>query len=85
MARCDTCGNEYPKAFQVVVDGQAHTFDCFEWAIQALAPRCHHCGGAVIGHGVERNQRIFCCEHCARHEAPPRETVTLAPAGANQL
>ena len=29
--------------------------------------RCEKCGNDyVIGHGVEQNGRLFCCEHCAR-------------------
>jgi hypothetical protein len=27
MATCETCGNDYDKAFQVVMKGQKHTFD----------------------------------------------------------
>ena len=65
MARCDVCGNDYDKAFQVVAGGETHTFDSFECAIHALAPTCEHCGCRVIGHGVEQNGRIFCCAHCA--------------------
>ncbi len=64
-AQCETCGNEYDKAFQVVMNGQAHTFDCFECAIEQLAPRCGHCGQRIIGHGVEKDARMFCCAHCA--------------------
>ena len=68
MARCEVCGNDYDKTLSVTVaGGAAHTFDSFECAIQALAPSCAHCGCRVIGHGVERGNRIFCCEHCARH------------------
>lgn len=26
MSTCETCGNDYDKAFQVVMNGQAHTF-----------------------------------------------------------
>lgn len=67
MHRCETCGNEYERAFEVVVDGQSHHFDSFECAITALAPTCAHCGCRVIGHGVEaENGKIFCCAHCAR-------------------
>ena len=64
-ARCEVCGNEYDKAFEVVQDGESHTFDSFECAIHALAPRCAHCGCAIIGHGVEADGQIFCCAHCA--------------------
>jgi Rieske Fe-S protein len=66
MARCEVCGNEYDKAFQVTMSGdQARTFDSFECAIHALAPTCEHCGCKVIGHGVEADGRFFCCAHCA--------------------
>ena len=30
MARCETCGNDYDKAFQVSMNGSTHTFDSFE-------------------------------------------------------
>jgi hypothetical protein len=53
MAQCETCGNEYDKAFKITLAGQSHTFDSFECAIHSLAPQCAHCGCKVIGHGVE--------------------------------
>lgn len=66
MAQCETCGNEYDRTFQVVMpNASAHTFDSFECAIQALAPRCTQCGCRVIGHGVQAGDSIFCCVHCA--------------------
>ena len=67
MATCDVCGNDYDKSFQVSKSGKTMTFDSFECAIQALAPRCEHCGCRVIGHGVEASGKIFCCAHCAKH------------------
>ena len=65
MARCETCGNDYDKAFEVVMAGTSHSFDSFECAIQALAPTCGHCGCRILGHGVEANGDIYCCAHCA--------------------
>ncbi len=65
-ARCERCGNHYDKAFTVSMDGISHTFDCFECAINALAPRCAQCNGMIIGHGVETDDRYFCCAHCAQ-------------------
>jgi hypothetical protein len=66
MATCEVCGNSYTKAFSVKMpDGAAHTFDSFECAIAKLAPTCAHCNCRVIGHGVELDGKIFCCEHCA--------------------
>ena len=67
MARCDHCGNDYDKAFQVTTSGgQTHTFDSFECAIHAMAPVCEHCGVKVVGHGVEADGVFFCCASCAR-------------------
>jgi hypothetical protein len=68
MPRCDTCGNEYDKAFQVTMAGKSHTFDSFECAIQRLAPRCEHCQCRIIGHGVESQGKMYCCAHCAGHD-----------------
>lgn len=65
MGQCETCGNDYDKSFDVVMDGETHVFDSFECAIQALAPKCAHCECRIIGHGVEANAGIFCCTHCA--------------------
>jgi hypothetical protein len=66
MAKCEVCGNDYDKAFEVVVGGERHTFDSFECAIHALAPVCPHCNCRIVGHGVEAEGQIFCCVHCAR-------------------
>jgi hypothetical protein len=65
MATCETCGNDYDKAFTITTRGATHTFDSFECAIHALAPRCTHCGCTVLGHGVETSAGIYCCAHCA--------------------
>jgi hypothetical protein len=66
MAKCEKCGNDYKNTFDVVLDGETHTFDSFECAIAAVAPSCAHCGCKIIGHGVEANDRMFCCDHCAK-------------------
>ena len=65
MAYCETCGNEYDKAFTIVAAGQSHTFDSFECAIHTLAPSCEHCGCKILGHGVEAQGAFYCCAHCA--------------------
>jgi len=66
MAKCEVCGNDYDLAFQVVTAGVTHTFDSFECAIHKLAPPCEHCGMRIIGHGLEKDGRMFCCDHCAQ-------------------
>jgi hypothetical protein len=73
MAKCETCGNDYDKAFVIVGPGDVsgRIFDSFECAIQAMAPACAHCGCRVIGHGVEAATTIYCCAHCARMEGLP--------------
>ncbi len=68
MAKCDGCGNEYDKSFQVIALGKTYTFDSFECAIHALAPTCEHCNIRIIGHGLEKDGRMFCCDHCAEKE-----------------
>ncbi len=68
VSTCETCGNEYDKAFQIVMNGETHTFDSFECAITKLAPTCEHCDTRVIGHGVEQGGKMFCCAHCAKME-----------------
>jgi hypothetical protein len=68
MAKCEMCGNDYDKSFEVIMQGESHTFDSFECAIHALAPECTHCGCKIVGHGVEANSGIYCCAHCARAE-----------------
>lgn len=67
MARCETCGNDYDKAFEVLKDGESHVFDSFECAIHSLAPQCDHCGCKIVGHGIEADGAMFCCAHCASH------------------
>ncbi|MBL9169420.1 MAG: hypothetical protein JNN07_16895 [Verrucomicrobiales bacterium] len=63
---CETCGNNYDKAFEVVMNNSSHFFDSFECAIQALAPQCAGCDCRIIGHGVELDGVMFCCVHCSK-------------------
>lgn len=64
--RCDVCGNDYDKSFQVIAQGKNMTFDSFECAIHAMAPQCSHCQCRIIGHGLEADGKMFCCANCAR-------------------
>lgn len=68
MAVCATCGNDYARTFEVILDGERFHFDSFECAIEKLAPRCERCGVRVIGHGAEAGDRIYCCAHCATRQ-----------------
>jgi hypothetical protein len=83
MARCEVCGNDYDKTFDVIVGQQRHTFDAFECAIHRLAPACEHCGCRIIGHGIEVNARFYCCANCARAAettTAPTDRVTTSPS-----
>jgi Rieske Fe-S protein len=80
MAECEVCGNDYDKSFDVIAAGDRHTFDSFECAISRLAPRCEHCGCAVIGHGAEVSGRFYCCAHCAREAEHTDEVVDRVPS-----
>lgn len=73
MAVCEVCGNDYDMSFEVLAAGNRHVFDSFECAAHALAPVCEHCGCKVLGHGVQVEDRFFCCAHCARQaeQDPP--------------
>ena len=67
MAVCDTCGNDYDKAFTISRGDASGTYDSFECAIHAWAPGCAHCGCRILGHGIESEHGYFCCANCARH------------------
>jgi len=79
MHKCEVCGNEYDNTFEVKMGGRSHIFDCFECAIQALAPVCFNCGCRIIGHGVEAAGRMYCCANCA-HQAGVQEVKDRAGA-----
>lgn len=68
MGTCVVCGNHYENTFTVTTRERSGEYDSFECAIHDLAPPCSHCGCRIIGHGVGRHGRVFCCEHCATHE-----------------
>ena len=80
---CEVCGNEYDKSLEITVMGETHYFDCFECAIQALAPVCPVCDTRIIGHGIESERdAIYCCAHCAASDGVT-EAVDHVRAGGN--
>ncbi len=68
MPQCEKCGNQYDKAFEVVMSGKSHVFDSFECAVNALAPVCAECGNRIMGHGVEAKGIMYCSAHCAKQK-----------------
>ena len=86
MPKCDVCGNEYDKTFQITQAGMTGTFDSFECAIHATAPRCAHCQCAVIGHGVEAGGRDLLLRPLRQAtgcHTGARQRVVGAPSRAN--
>ncbi|MFE4001162.1 hypothetical protein ACFX43_20500 [Nocardioides sp. YIM B13467] len=67
MGKCVTCGNDYDETFEVTTaSGERHVFDSIECAVPVIAPVCVNCGTRVLGHGVQNEQHMFCCAHCAQ-------------------
>jgi hypothetical protein len=71
LGPCAVCGNVYDKAFEVVRGEQRWVFDCLECAVHEIAPTCDHCECRIIGHGMEKDGRMFCCAHCAEQAGVP--------------
>lgn len=78
MAKCDVCGNEYDKSFQVMQAGRTMTFDSFECAIAALAPHCAHCDCRIIGHGLEDGEGRICAKQSGVTALKDRTAETVA-------
>jgi len=64
-ASCEVCGKNQGQCFEVRLGGERHIFDSFECAMDALTPRCAHCGCAFVGHGVQFGNTIYCSHQCA--------------------
>jgi hypothetical protein len=76
--KCEVCGNDYDKAFEVIQGGQRHVFDSMECAIQAIAPTCDFCGVRIVGHGMEASGKFYCCAHCAQSAGKPEMVDRVA-------
>lgn len=76
--KCEVCGNDYDKAFEILRGGERRVFDSFECAIQAMAPSCDFCGCRIIGHGMEAEGRFYCCAHCAQSAGKPEMVDRVA-------
>lgn len=81
MAVCDTCGHDDDAAFTITRGGKTATFDSFECAIHAMAPRCARCGCRILGHGERNEEDLFCCAHCARQA---RDQSSAPPAASSE-
>jgi hypothetical protein len=71
MTTCAACGNTYDKSIEIKFEGKSFTFDSFECAIHMLAPICPHCNCRIIGHGVQVQDKVYCCAHCSRMAGSP--------------
>ena len=80
--KCDVCGTDHDRAFQVTMRGETYTFDSFECAIHMLADECACCGCRVLGHGIEADGMLYCCTHCALENRLSEMIENREPAGA---
>ena len=76
MGTCEVYANEYDNSFEAPINWQRHTFDSLACG---LAPTCSHCSCHIVGHGVEVEDRMFCCALCAA-EAGESNAVKDQPA-----
>ena len=53
MAKCEQCGNDYDKSFEVRMGGRTMIFDSFECAIHMLAPLTARSSAACIARGAK--------------------------------
>jgi hypothetical protein len=65
QGRCETCRNEAPKLFEVIVCGDSHAFDSFQCAVMALGEHCDFCGLSVKAAAFEQRGRKYCSSSCA--------------------
>lgn len=67
MKSCKKCGQPAQTPVTVRVGaGPQYTFDCFDCAIETLAPRCPECGRSYTGHPVTLGEQRFCSTACAQ-------------------
>lgn len=66
MSLCEFCGNHAQETFQITIHDRIHEFDCFQCAIQALAPTCSSCSCRILGQGVRDGGLFYCGPHCLK-------------------
>lgn len=79
MGVCEVCGNHYKNTFKVALNNTTHEFDCFQCAIQSLAPLCATCSCRIIGQGVEEDGFVYCGHHCQRMSHRMLSTEEMNP------
>ena len=70
MKMCEVCDGQVQNNLQIIIGEKSHHFDCFECAIQVLAPKCNRCGCRILGRGHSRQGKFFCDSHCAWYSNP---------------
>ena len=80
MAKCEHCGNDYDKTFEIRFKDKTHVFDSFECAIHVIAPECDHCGCKIIGHGVENGAEYFAVRIVPERAAKTGCAIVFKPA-----
>ena len=80
MARCEHCGNDYDKTFEISFKDKTHVFDSFECAIHVIAPECNHCHGKIIGHGSKTAPEYFAVPIAPVRAAKADYAIVFKPA-----
>lgn len=83
-AKCEVCGNDQGRCFEVHLGGERHVFDSFECAMRAFTPHCGHCGCELLGHGIVLGDTLYCSYECANeHNTHDYEKRVLLREQAN--
>lgn len=79
MKVCRKCHLPARLPLTVQLDqGPKYTFDCFDCAIETLAPRCPECGRVYLGRPVTYAKQQFCSTACAQRRQA-RDAWSPAP------
>lgn len=59
-ARCEVCGKNEDRCFDVHLGGERHVFDSFECVIRGLMPKCSICGCLMASPGIAVESIMVC-------------------------
>ena len=80
MAKCEACGNDYDKAFQVIMKGNTYTFDSFG-ALSMCSRRTATTAAFISsGTGSRRRARSSAAIIVPRSKASPACAIALGLA-----
>ena len=67
-----SCAARVHAGSESLIVGRDYAVSSYTSAQTGLRPdaeiHCEHCGVRIVGHGLEKDGRMFCCDHCAEGE-----------------